>query len=86
MNTWSLALMPWIIHILFPEVNESRWNWDSDTKTTAHGMKSILQSFRVIARFTILKNSLDYLKGLSNKLQRIYIDVFEAYIMIYIIK
>ena len=22
---------------LCPEVNESRWDWDSDTKTTAHG-------------------------------------------------
>ena len=27
-----------------PEVNESRWNWDSDTKTTTHGLKSSLQS------------------------------------------
>ena len=65
-----------------PEVNESRWNWDSDTKATAHGMKSSLQSFGVIVGFTVLKNSLDYLKGLSAKLQRRDIDVFEAYTMI----
>jgi len=64
-----------------PEVNESRWNWNSDTKTTAHSMKSSLQSFGVIVGFTVLKNSFDDLKGLSGKLQR-DIDVFEAYTMI----
>ena len=54
-----------------PEVNEGRWNWDSDTKTTAHGIKRSLQSFVVIVGVTVLKNSLDYLKGLSAKLRRI---------------
>ena len=38
-----------------PEVNESRWNWDSDTKVAAHGLKSILQSFGVIVGFIVLK-------------------------------
>ena len=65
-----------------PGVNESRWNWDSDTKTTAHGMKSSLQSFGVMVGFTLLKISLDYLKGFSAKLQRRYVDVFEVYTMI----
>jgi len=64
-----------------PEVNEIRWNWDSDTKTTAHGLKSSLQSFGVVG-FTLLKNSLDYLKGLSAKLQRRDIEVFGGYTMI----
>jgi len=36
---------------LCPEVNESRWNWESDTKTIAHGMKSSLQSFEVTVGF-----------------------------------
>ena len=44
-------------------------------------MKGSLQSFGVIVGFTVLKNSLDYLKRLSAKLQR-YIDVFQAYAMI----
>ena len=61
---------------------ERRWNWDSDTKTTAHGSKSSLQSFVVIVGFRVLKNSLDYLKGLTAKLQRRDIDVLEAYTMI----
>ena len=26
----------------YPEFNESRWNWDSNTKTTAHDLKSSL--------------------------------------------
>ena len=64
------------------EVNESRWVWDSDTKTTAHGLKSSLQSVGVIVGFTVLKNSLDHLKGLSAKLQRRDIGVFEVYTMI----
>ena len=64
------------------EVNESRWNWDSDTKTTAHGLKSSLENLGVMVDFTALKISLDYLKGLLAKLQRRNIDIFEAYTMI----
>ncbi|KAK2155579.1 hypothetical protein LSH36_236g02000 [Paralvinella palmiformis] len=45
-----------------PEVNESHWNWDSDTKTMAQSLESSLQSFGVIVGFTVLKNSWDYLK------------------------
>ena len=81
MNTWSLALMLWLLH-KFVQVNESYWNWGSDTKTTAHGTKRSLQSFGIMFSFTALKNSLDYLKCLSAKLQKRYIDVFEAYTMI----
>jgi len=67
---------------VFTKVNESRWNWDSDTKSTTAGVKSSLQSFGVIVGFIVLKDSLDYLKGLSAKLQRRDIDVFEVYTMI----
>jgi len=65
-----------------PEVNESCWNWDSDINTMAHAIKCSLQSFGVIVGFTVLKNSLDYLKGLSAKLQRRDIYVFRTYLMI----
>ena len=65
-----------------PKVNESRWNWDNDTKATAYGLKSSLQSFGVIVVFTVLQNNLDYLTRLSAKLQIIEIEVFEAYTMI----
>ena len=53
---------------VFPKINESRWNWEGDTETTAYCLKSSRQSFGVIVGFTVLKNSLDYLKGLSAKL------------------
>jgi S-adenosylmethionine hydrolase len=43
-----------------------------ETKTKVYGLKSSIQSFGVIVGFTVLKNSLDYLKGLS---------VFEEYTM-----
>jgi len=36
----------------------------------------------MISGFRVLKNSLDYLKGLSAKIQSRDIDVFEAYTMI----
>jgi len=42
-----------------PEVNESRRNWKSYSKTTGHGMKSIEKNFGVTGGFTVLKNSLD---------------------------
>ena len=52
---------------VYPKVNESRWNWDSDTKTMAHCMKSSLQNFGVIVSQTTKKGD---------------IDVFDAYTMI----
>jgi len=78
MNTISLVDAMVNPHIC-PEVNERRWNWDSTTKTTTRGLKS---SFEVTVGFTVLKNSLDYLKGLSDKLQRRGIDVLEIYTIV----
>jgi len=77
--SWKTAMVN--PHV-YPEVNKSRWNWDSDTKTAAHGLKSSLLGFGVIAGFTVLTNSFDYLKGLSAKLQRKYIDIFMTYTML----
>ena len=79
MNIMSFAL---VNPHLYSEVNGSSWNCDSDTKTTAHDLKRSMHSFGVIVGLTILKNSLDYLKVLSAKLQRRDIYVFDAYRMI----
>ena len=65
-----------------PEVNESRWNWESDTTSTACGLKSSPQSFWVIVGFTVLKSSLDYWKGFSTKLERRDFNLFEVYAII----
>ena len=67
---------------IYPEVNENLWNRDNNTKHMTRGSKSCLQSFGVIVGFTVLKNSLDYLKGLSAKLQRSDIGVFNVYTII----
>ena len=69
---WTRSHLPWCMvntHVC-SQVNKSRWNWDIDTTTMAYGMKSSLQSYGVIVGFIVLKNSFDYLKGLSPKLQR----------------
>ena len=55
------------------DVNDSRRNWDSDTMTTAYGLKRSVQIFGC----TVLKNNLDYLERLSAKLQRRNIDVLK---------
>ena len=52
------------------QVNKSRWNLDIDTTTMAYVMRNSLQSYGVIVGFIVLKNSFDYLKDLSTKLQR----------------
>jgi len=54
------SLDPMVNPHVCPEVNESRWNWESDTNTKALGMKSSLQCFvAIMVGFTVLKNSLD---------------------------
>jgi hypothetical protein len=47
-----------------------------------HFILSYLVYYAVIVGFTVLKNSLYYLKGWSAELQRRDIEVFEAYTMI----
>ena len=77
MNTWPLASILWLIHMFIQRLMKFV-GIGIDTKTTAHGLKGSLQSFRLIFVFTGLKNSLDYLKCLSAKLQRRDIDVFQT--------
>jgi len=69
MNTYVVTCLDAMIKPhAYPDVNESCWNWDSDTNTTAYGLKSSLHSLGVIVGFTVLKNSLDHLKPLSAKI------------------
>ena len=43
-----------------PEVNENRWNWDSDTQEYGSWYERYsLHSFGVIVGFRVLKNNLD---------------------------
>ena len=74
MNTWSLALMLWLIQRLMKFV----WVGIVTPRLRLMVWKVVCIVW-VIVGFTVLKNSLDYLKGL---LERRYIDIFGAYTMI----
>ena len=52
------------------------WNWDAETTTTANGMFTILQSFKMVVTLVILKNTLDIVKSLASKLQQRDMDIF----------
>ena len=56
----------------YPELVSScgSWNWDSETRIKAQGLKSSLSSFLTIATFIITKVVLDEVKSLSAKLQK----------------
>ncbi len=60
----------------YPELisQEGSWNWNSDTKTKAQGLKNSLTSFQTIATFIITK--------IASKLQKCEQDVYEAYTMV----
>jgi len=85
MNTWSPALMLRLIDMFIQRLMKVVGiGIVTPRLRTARCMKrkSSRQSFGVIVDFTVLKNSFDCLKGLSAKLQRRDIDVFDAYTMI----
>ena len=54
------------------------WNWDSETRVKAQGLKASLSSFPTLAVFLITKNVLDEVKSLAAKLQKRDQDVYEA--------
>ena len=61
---------------------EGNWNWDSDTRVKAQGLKASLSSFQTLAVFLITKNVLDEVKSLAAKLQKRDQDIYEAYKMV----
>ena len=58
------------------------WDWDSDTRVKAQGLKAALSSFQIITVFMITKNTLDLVKLLTVKFQKRDQDIFEAYRMV----
>ena len=56
----------------YPELAQTvEWSWrDAETTTKANGMFTLLQSFKTVITFVILKNTLDYVKSLASKLQQ----------------
>ena len=67
----------------YPELAQTvEWNWDAETTTKANGMFTLLQSFKTVVTFVILKNTLDYVKSLASKLQQRDMDIYFALKMI----
>lgn len=68
----------------YPELasQEGNWNWDTDTRLKAQGLKASLSSFQTIATFIITKNVLDEVKSIASKLQKREQDIYDAYSMI----
>ena len=59
--------MLWLIHMFVQRLMKVVETWIVTPRLRSHRMKNTLQNFGVIVDFTVLKNSLDYLKGLSAK-------------------
>lgn len=55
------------------------WSWDKETKETANGLQSAIKRFENIVAFIVLKNVLHPLKGISAKLQKRDLDIYDAY-------
>ena len=61
---------------------DGNWNWDSDTRMKAQGLKSSLSSFQTLTVFLITKNVIDEVKSFAAKLQKCDQDIYEAYKMV----
>ena len=68
------------------ETSDGSWNWDTETRTRAQGLKASLSSFQMISVFLITKNVLDEAKSLSAKLQKRNQDVYQALQMVNSVK
>ena len=65
----------------YPELAQTvEWSWDAETTTKANGMFTLLQSFKTVVTFVILKNTLDYVKSLASKLQQRDMDIIDEVI------
>ena len=61
----------------YPELAQTvEWNWDAETTTKGNGMLTLLQSFKTVVTFVVLKNTLDYVKSLASKLQKRDVDIY----------
>ena len=58
------------------------WPWDKETKEKANGLGSSIKRFENIVAFIVMKNALYPLKGISAKLQKRELDIYDAYMRI----
>ena len=55
------------------------WSWDCDTKTRAQGILALLRNFEFSVCIIALKNILLPLRGITSKLQKRDLDIYEAF-------
>ena len=58
------------------------WPWEKETKEKANGLGSSIKRFENIVAFIVMKNALYPLKGISAKLQKRELDIYDAYMRI----
>ena len=61
------------------QYGDAAWSWDTDTKNKASGLANAISSFSSIITLLTAMKCLSILKPLSVKLQKRYLDVYEAY-------
>ena len=68
----------------YPQLScdDGSWNWDTETRVQAQGLKAALSLFQNLAVFVITKNVLDEEKSLSAKLQKRDQDIYQAFRMV----
>ena len=62
--------------------NYENWQWDSETRMKAAGLKSKLSSCDTVVAFVVAKNGMFPLQGLASKLQKRDLNVYQAHQMI----
>ena len=75
LQTWIYYYMSWC----YANVVTEDCNWDRKTITTANGLQSSFTLFQSIVTLNVLYKALHPLQGISAKLQKSDLDVYDAY-------
>lgn len=55
------------------------WSWDTNTKSRAQGISTLLTSFKELVAFSVLFNGLEHLKPLVTNFQQRNSDIFQDF-------
>ena len=61
------------------ELAQESWDWDADTKTRTQGILASVRNFEFAVSLVTLKNVLEPLRGITAKLQKRDLDIYEAF-------
>ena len=75
-----LFIHTWYIHDAdLNELVQESWDWDADTKTRTQGILASVRNFEFAVSLVTLKNVLEPLRGITAKLQKRDLDIYEAF-------